>query len=248
MEDTTNLSPKADASLYNGQPSDTGLSCPSAGLTSRTPSISDDVRNGVSVENVPAGNKQWFVLRVSYGRIVKAKTFVEAKGMECYVPIRYKEIKKQGKKRIITEPLISSFVFVHASAEQVDSLLQDKNIKAFENRALLSYYYDHTSHCENAPTKNPPLIIADTAMDNFIRLTSIHNPHIIPVTSENIKYKLGDEVVITDGDFKNIHGRVARIAGQQRVVVELFDGCLVATAYIPTSALLFYKYKNHKTY
>ena len=237
MEDTTNLSPKADASLYNGQPSDTGLSCPSAGLTSRTPSTSDDVRNGVSVENVPAGNKQWFVLRVSYGRIVKAKTFVEAKGMECYAPIRYKEIKKQGKKRITTEPLISSFVFVHASAEQVDSLLQDKNIMAFENRALLSYYYDHTSHCENAPTKNPPLIIADTAMDNFIRLTSIHNPHIIPVTSENIKYKLGDEVVITEGEFKDIHGRVTRIAGQQRVVVELFDGCLVATAYIPNGAM-----------
>ena len=75
-------------------------------------------------------------------------------------------------------------------------------------------------------------------MDNFIRLTSIHNPHIIPVTSENIKYKLGDEVVITEGEFKDIHGRVTRIAGQQRVVVELFDGCLVATAYVPTSALI----------
>lgn len=237
MEDTTNLSPKADASLYNGQPSDTGLSCPSAGLTSRTPSISDDVRYGVSVENVPAGNKQWFVLRVSYGRIHKAKTFVEAKGLECYVPLRYKEIRKQGKRRIITEPLIPSFIFVHASAEQVDSLLQDKDIKAFENRALLSYYYDHTSHCENAPTKNPPIVISDAAMDNFIRLTSIHNPHIIPVTSDNIKYKLGDEVVITEGEFKDIRGRVARIAGQQRVLVELFDGCLVATAYVPKNAM-----------
>ena len=157
--------------------------------------------------------------------------------MECYVPLRYKEVRKQGKKRIITEPLISSFVFVHAPAEQVDSLLQYKNIKDLENRALLSYYYDHTSRRENAPTKNPPLVITDTAMDNFIHLTSIENPHIIPVTSENIKYKLGDEVVITEGEFKDIRGRVARIAGQQRVVVELFDGCLVATAYIPKEAM-----------
>ena len=186
----------------------------------------------MSVENVPYENKQWFVLRVSYGRIIKAKAFVEAKELECYVPLRYKEIRKQGKKRIITEPLLPSFLFVHASAEQVDSLLQDKSIKPFENIALLSYYYDHTSHCEKSPTKNPPLIIADTAMNNFIRLTSIRNPHIIPVTSENIKYKLGDEVVIKEGDFKNIRGRVARIAGQQRVVVELFDGYLVATAYV----------------
>lgn len=240
MEDITKQPPTADASLYNGQPTDTGSSCPSAGLTSCTPSISKD-KGGVSVENVPSENKQWFILRVSYGRIIKAKALVEAKGLECYVPLRYKEVRKKGKKRIITEPLLSSFLFVHASAERVDYLLQDKSIKPLENRALLSYYYDHTSHCENSPTKNPPLVISYAAMDNFIRLTSIHNPHIIPVTSENIKYKLGDEVVITKGEFKDIRGRVARIAGQQRVLVELFDGCLVATAYVPTSALSFSK-------
>lgn len=236
MEDNTKLPLTADASLYNGQPTDTGLSCPSTRLTSCTPSISKN-KGGVSVENVPSGNKQWFVLRVTYGRIIKAKAYIEAKGFECYVPLRYKEVRKQGKRRIITEPLIPSFIFVHASAEQVDSLLQDKSIKPLENKALLSYYYDHTTHCENSPTKNPPLIISNAAMGNFIRLTSIHNPHIIPVTSENIKYKLGDEVVITAGDFKDIRGRVARIAGQQRVVAELFDGCLVATAYVPASCV-----------
>ena len=241
MEDNTKQPLTANASLYYGQPTDTGSSCPSAGLTSCTPSISKN-KGGVSVENVPDASKQWFVLRVSYGRIVKAKAFVEAKGFECYVPIRYKEVKKHDKKRIITEPLLSSFLFVHAAAEQVDSFLQDKNIKAPENKALLSYYYDHTSHCENSPTKNPPLVISDAAMDNFIRLTSIHNPHIIPVTSENIKYKLGDEVMITEGDFKDIHGRVARIAGQQRVVVELFEGYLVATAYIPKDAIKIINY------
>lgn len=237
MEDTTNLSPKADASLYNGQPSDTGLSCPSAGLTSRTPSTSDDIRYGVSVENVPAGNKQWFVLRVSYGRIDKAKTFVEAKGLECYVPLQYKEVRKQGKKRIITEPLLPSFLFVHATAEQAEALLHDNKVVANESRALLSYYFNHTIHLQDNPNRNPPLTIRDEAMNNFIRLTSIKNPHIIPVTSNNIQFKLGDNVVVTEGEFKGVHGRVARIAGQQRVVVELFDGCLVATAYVPREAM-----------
>ena len=243
MEDNTKQPPTADASLYNGQPTDTGSSCPSARLTSCTPSI-QECKDGVSVENVPSGNKQWFVLRVSYGRIIKAKALVEAKGLECYVPLRYKEVRKKGKKRIITEPLLPSFLFVHASAEQVDSLLQDKSIKPLENRALLSYYYDHTTHCEKSPTKNPPLVISDAAMDNFIRLISIHNPQIIPVTSENIKYKLGDEVVITKGEFKDIHGRVARIAGQQRVLVELFAGYLVATAYIPMGIMKIDKEKE----
>ena len=236
MEDTTNLSPKADASLYNGQPSDTGLSCPSAGLTSCTPSISKN-KGGVSVENVPAGNKQWFVLRVSYGRIDKAKTFVEAKGLECYVPLQYKEVRKQGKKRIITTPLLPSLIFVHASAEQVEALLHDNKVVANESRPLLSYYFNHTIHRQDNPDRNPPLTIQDEAMNNFIRLTSVKNPHIIPVTSNNIQFKLGDMVVVTEGEFKGVHGRVVRIAGQQRVVVELFDGCLVATAYVPKEAM-----------
>ena len=241
MEDNTKQPSKTDASLYNGQPSDTGLSCPSAGLTSRTPSISDDVRYGVSVENVPAGNKRWFVLRVSYGRIDKAKTFVEAKELECYVPLQYKEVRKQGKKRIITTPLLPSLIFVHASAEQVEALLHDNKVVANESRPLLSYYFNHTIHRQDNPDRNPPLTIQDEAMNNFIRLTSVKNPHIIPVTSNSIQFKLGDDVVVTEGEFKGVHGRVARIAGQQRVVVELFDWCLVATAYVPNDAMEKYK-------
>lgn len=236
MEDNTKQPLTADASLYNGQPTDTGSSCPSARLTSCTPSISKN-KGGVSVENVLDASKQWFVLRVSYGRIIKAKAFVETKGFECYVPMRYKEVRKQGKKRIITKPLLPSFLFVHATAEQVETLLYEIKVSTNESRNLLSYYFDHTSQRQDNPDRNPPLTICDEAMNNFIRLTSIKNPHIIPVTTEIIQYKLGDIVIVTEGDFKDIHGRVARIAGQQRVIVELFDGCLVATAYVPKEAM-----------
>ena len=240
MEDNTKQPLTADASLYNGQPTDTGSSCPSARLTSCTPSISKN-KGGVSVENVPNENKQWFVLRVSYGRIIKAKAFVEAKGLECYVPLRYKEVRKQVKKRIITEPLLPSFLFVYATAEQVEILLYEIKVSTNESRNLLSYYFDHTSRRQDNPDCNPPLTICYEAMNNFIRLTSIKNPHVIPVTSDNIQFKLGDNVVVTEGEFKNIRGRVARIAGQQRVIVEIFEGCLVASAYIPTSALSILK-------
>ena len=239
MEDSANQPLMADASLYNGQPTDTGSSCPSARLTSCTPSIQNN-KDGVSVENVLDANKQWFVLRVSYGRIIKAKAFIEAKGLECYVPMRYKEVRKQGKKRIITEPLLSSFLFVYATAEQVETLLHDNNVVANESRALLSYYFDHTIHRQDNPDCNPPLTIRDKVMNNFIKLTSIKNPHIIPVTTDIIKFKMGDEVVVTDGEFKDIHGRVARIAGQQRVVVEIFEECFVATAYIPKNVIKLY--------
>ena len=239
MEDNTKQPLAANASLYNGQPTDTGSSCPSARLTSCTPSISKD-KGGVSVENVSSENIQWFVLRVSYGRIIKAKEFVVAKGLEYYVPLRYKEVRKQGKKRIITEPLLSSFLFVHATAEQVETSLYEIKVSTNESRNLLNYYFDHTSQRQDNPDRNPPLTICDEAMNNFIRLTSIKSPHIIPVTSDNIQFKLGENVIVTEGEFTGIHGRVARLAGQQRVIVELFDGCLVATAYVPKEAMKLY--------
>lgn len=143
----------------------------------------------MSVRSVPTENDQWFVLRVSYGRIIKAKAFVEAKGFECYVPMRYKEVKKHDKKRIITEPLLPSFLFVHVTAEQVETLLYEIKVNTNESRNLLSYFFDHTCQRQDNPDRNSPLTICDEAMNNFIRLTSIKDPYIIPVTTEIVQYK-----------------------------------------------------------
>lgn len=229
-------SDKTDASLYNGQPTGTGTQCHRVGVASGTPSI-QKYKDGVSVENAHKSNKQWFVLRVSYGRVSKAKEIIDARHIECYVPLRHKQITKYGKKHIITEPLLPSFIFVHSSQEEVDAMLRDRNVNTIETHPLLSYYYDHTSYRQDHPDRNPPLVIPGEAMHNFIKLTSVKSPHIIPVTSENIQYKLGDHVIVTAGDFAGVQGRVARLAGQQRVIVELFTGCLVATAYIPREAM-----------
>ena len=146
--------------------------------------------------------------------------------------MRHKQITKHGKRHIITELLIPSFIFVHTSQEKVDAMLHEKNVNSIESHPLLSYYYDHTSYRQDNPERNPPLIIRDEAMDNFIKLTCVKKTSVIPVTSHNIQYTLGNHVIVTEGDFEGIQGRVARIAGQQRVIVELFSGCLVATAYI----------------
>ena len=166
MEEQDSQSIKTDASLYNGQPTDTGSQCHSAEVTSSTPSIQKD-KDGVSVENVHKHSEQWFVLRVSYGRIFKAKEIIDARNIECYAPMRYKQITKHGKKHIITEPLIPSFIFVHSSQEEVDALLYDKNVNSIESRPLLSYYYDHTSYRQDNPDCNPPLVIHNKTLDLY---------------------------------------------------------------------------------
>ena len=82
--------------------------------------------------------------------------------------------------------------------------------------------------------KHPPLTIPFAAMTNFIKATSTDNEHVRIVSPEQCHYKSGDIVKVIDGEFEGVTGNVARIAGQQRVVLEISGLCLVATAYIPT--------------
>ena len=57
------------------------------------------------------------------------------------------------------------------------------------------------------------------------------------VEEEQCHFKGGKMVRVVDGMFKGVEGRVARVSGQQRVVVTITDAGLVSTAYIPTAFL-----------
>ena len=108
------------------------------------------------------------------------------------------------------------------------ALMDDTQINRY-----LSYYYDHFKTDEYG--KNPPLTIEYKKMMNFILVTSIDNEHTIVVGDRPCRYKSGDIVRVVDGDFKGVEGRVARVASEQRVVVEIEGLCVIATAYIPTA-------------
>lgn len=104
LEEKNFLSNKTDTSLYNGQPTDTGIKCHSVGVTFSTPSIPKN-KDGVSVENVHTHSKQVCIESI----IRKAKEIIDARNIENYAPMHYKQITKHGKKHIITEPLISPY-------------------------------------------------------------------------------------------------------------------------------------------
>lgn len=207
-----------------------------ARLASRT--FPSQFKNGVSVEDAPQKPsdtrqqeqiKQWFVLRVAYHHEQAAKDWLTAMDIETYLPMHYAEKGKDSKKRRVKEPLIPNLLFVQTTQEKMNLAL------ASPANAYLSYYYDHFR--TNADGKNPPLIVPDKQMDNFIRLTSIDNDHILFVDRSQCHFKSGDHVVVTDGDFRGIEGRIARVARQQRVVVELYGIGCITTAYIPKAFL-----------
>lgn len=177
--------------------------------------------------------KQWYVLRITYHRVQKAyDLLIDEEGIEVYMPLRYIIRNQNGYKCRITTPLLPNLLFVYAKYETIDNILKN-NIKKSNTKNLITYYYNHFNIGNNG--KNPPLTVPYNAMMNFIHLTSLTNEHIRIVHSEQCHYRSGDLVRIVDGEFAGIKGRVARVAGQQRVIVELDGICLVMTAYIPSA-------------
>ena len=205
-----------------------GTESPCPGLTSSAPLKANITGDGVSVRFAPDPNKKWYVLRASYGRAQKAAETFDSKSVEYHYPQHHVVKLVKGKKRRILEPLLPNFIFVYTTEEIMETLMKDAKINEF-----ISYYYDHFKTDEYG--KNPPLTIEYTRMMNFILVTSIDNEHTIVVGDRPCRFKSGETVRVVDGDFKGVEGRVARVASEQRVVVEIEGLCLIATAYIPTA-------------
>ena len=136
-----------------------------------------------------------------------------------------------SKSSILTEGLCSYSIKLHCRDFSFHVSFVKKTVDA--PISFIKYYLDKTLPPE-ANGKNPPLIIPYNAMINFVKATSTDSEHVRIVTAEQCHYKSGDKVRVIAGDFKGVVGKVARIAGQQRIVVEISGLCLVATAYIPT--------------
>ena len=205
---------------------------PYVGLTSNVLPEAQRSHTGVSSDYVQKANHEWFVLRVTYNRTQKAHGIISTSDIQSYMPMHYVIKKEIGKKKRILQPLLPNLLFVYATREAVSSIIKKKD----EDTPILKYYLDKTKPKE-INGKHPPLTIPFSAMINFIKATSTESDHVRIVSNEQCHYKSGDIVKVIDGEFKGVTGRVARITGQQRVVVEIVGLCMVATAYIPSAFL-----------
>lgn len=203
---------------------------PHIGLTSNVSPEAQSSQTGASSDYAQQEGYDWFVLRATYNRVNAAVEKAKKNGIKTYVPMHYVQKVIAGKKKRIQQPLLPNMLFVYTSRQLADSLVKRS---PEEPLSYIKYYLNKTLPPE-ANGKNPPLTIPYNAMINFIKATSTDSEHVRIVTTEQCHYKSGDCVRVIAGDFKGVVGKVARIAGQQRIVIEISGLCLVATAYIPT--------------
>ena len=189
-------------------------------------------KTGVSVRYAPDENKKWYVFRASYGREDKAFDMIVEDGTYCYIAKRYvRKTDKEGKDKRVLEALIPNLLFVYTTEDKAEEY-----IKGTPELSFLTYYYNHFELDEDS--KNPPLTISCREMENFICATSNKSEHLMYVKEEQCHFKGGETVRVIDGLFKGVEGKVARVSGQQRVIISISAVGLVSTAYIPSAFIM----------
>ena len=166
----------------------------------------------------------WYVLRVSYSREMKVKALLEERGVRTFVPMEWKKKEKDGKQIKVLEPAVSNLCFAKSSKEQLDEF-----IHGYGDNSPVHYYWDRTA--------SRPMTVRDKVMDDFIKVASAIDQDILYIKEITPKLSEGTTVMVKEGPFAGVEGKVVRIKKSRRIVVELPGMMAVATTYIAPEVL-----------
>lgn len=189
----------------------------------------ENSHTGASSDCVPNEKVQWFVLRATYGRTQKALDILKKANVETYLPMHYVVKEIDGKRKRFYEPLLPNIIFARMTRLKSHEFVKEPA----QTASWLKYFTDKTKPIEESTGLNPPVVIADREMENFINACEVPNEHSGMMPKERVHYKGGELVKIMKGDFKGIIGKVARVGGQQRVAIDIEGLGTFVTAYIP---------------
>ena len=209
--------------------------------------LATNSKTGVSTSNVPSINhkpstisptpsivnlqKHWYAMRTTYGREQKAYDFIVSNGGTAFLPLIKQERVIKGKKTIVDVSRIPNIFFVYGTEDEVKTYAFD-NV----NLPFLRFYYE--SHHEGIKIIKQPLVVPDRQIKSLQILCQAEAEDIRFVPDGMVhKFKESDTVIITEGEFKGIVGKVARWHGQQRVAIIIEGLCVIATAYVPSAYL-----------
>ena len=153
----------------------------------------------------------WYVLRATYARELKVQDQMCEQGLRTFIPMMWKD------KKLV--PAITGLVFVYATRDQLDSY-----IRSFGDDRPVNYYWDRTV--------NRPLTVSVKAMEDFIAVASTMDPDLIYITEISDKLREGQKVIVKEGPFKGVEGKVVRIRKSRRIMVEIPGMLAVASTYV----------------
>ena len=205
---------------------------PRSGLASFAFPEAKSSKTGVSVEYVPSPDRQWYVLRIKYGKAQAVADSLVEQGTYVYLAMVWRDVRNKvtGKKHRKLFPFMN-ILFAYVTPSEAEKYVKDSR----ESR-YTTYYYNHFD--QRPDGMNPPLTVSTADMEPFVRLTMLRDEHVMEVDLNSCNFVSDDLVRVTFGPFEGLTGRVARIARQKRVVIYI-NGLKsgLTTAYIPPYCL-----------
>ena len=189
-------------------------------------------QTGVSTNYIQPTNKElhWYVLRATYGRVNASYEYLAQKGIEVYHPTIFVYRMVNGKRKRLEESRLPNIFFAQSTEEILKTYVFDN-----ANLPHLRFYYRYVG-LGNERTKEP-LIVPDRQMESLKIICGQKEADNVVVPNDKHQFEKGETVIVTDGDFKGVIGKVARFCKQLRVAV-IIDGFLtIATAYVPRGYL-----------
>ena len=168
----------------------------------------------------------WFAMSATFGRELKAKSYLESHAVECFVPMKYGMVpdKQRGKIRRLI-PAINNLLFARASRERLQTL-----------KSGLPYLQYHTRP-ENG--RNVPIVVPEAQMRQFITVCNMRDEKLVYLSPDEVNLEKGTPVRIVGSVFDGVEGTFVRVEKSRKkqvvvlvqgvaavMIVELHDGYL----------------------
>ncbi len=163
----------------------------------------------------------WFAMSAPYRNELKAKSLLESKKVECFVPMHYEiKVRAGGVKSRELVPAINNLVFAHTTRGTIQEIKTGVS------------YLQYKIMTENG--KNVPIVVPDAQMEQFMAVCRTNNEKLVYLRPEEVELKKGTRVRIIGGAFDGVEGVFVKLKGlrRKRVVVMLQGLAAVAMAEI----------------
>ena len=154
--------------------------------------------------------KLWFAMSAPYQNELRVQKLLDKASIECFVPMCYKVIHRNGKKYRVWQPAVSNLVFVRATRP----VLQ-------ETKRYIPFLQYHT---RPEGGRNVPITVPDEQMDSFIKVCRSSEEKLVYLTGDEIsRLEKGVRVRVLDGIFDGVEGTFVRLKGcrKKRIVVQV---------------------------
>ena len=212
----SNVLPEANTSKVES--SQTGVS---------TSSVSPQKGSKNSTESKEE-TSHWYALRTTYGREKKAYDYLVAHNVIAFYPTLRSVKLRDGKRSFVEESRIPNIFLAYGTEEELKFFVYD-NV----NLPYLRFYYRKT-HVGNRMV-NVPLVVPENQIESLKIICAADVDDIVVASGEVNKFKEGQSVRITEGEFKGVTGKVARYKNHQRVGIIIEGVLTICTAYIPSN-------------